>query len=132
MIRTRLIAAILAAGALTGMAGMTASAAPTPVDTGVTSEKKKDAGVPEEAVKLLAAELDLTIDRARQVFRDLEKVKARGDEILDDRAFVAIADGLGLTPEQLLTVLREIKQALAKPGSEEPKPKPEPKDPSAK
>lgn len=70
-------------------------------------------GVPEEAVKLLAAELRISVDRARQVFHDLKKVTARGDDIVKDPAFVAIAKGLGITPQQLLDTLRKIKQELA-------------------
>lgn len=70
-------------------------------------------GVPEEAVKLLAAELNISVDRARQVFRDLEKVSARGEDIVKDPAFVAIAKGLGITPQQLLATLRKVKQELA-------------------
>ncbi|ROP37222.1 hypothetical protein [Saccharothrix texasensis] len=150
-IRTRLIAAVLAAGTLTALAASTSPALANPTtavvedkakpdhgtpakvkpeqgkpakvrpDAGKPGQEKpgKGEGVPEEAVKLLAARLGITVDRSRQVFRDLEKVKARGDDILRDRAFVAIAEGLGLTPERLLEVLREVKRTLAE---QQPKP----------
>jgi hypothetical protein len=75
--------------------------------------KDKPSGVPEQAVKLLAAELHISVDRARQVYRDLEKVKARGDDIVKDPAFVAIAKGLHITPQQLLATLRKVKQEIA-------------------
>lgn len=78
--------------------------------------------VPAEAVKLLAAELGISVERSRQVFRDLEKVEARGDEITSDPVFVAIAEGLGRTPEELLAVLRKVKQAVG--GIQKPKPDP--------
>ncbi|MEU4743356.1 hypothetical protein AB0G02_23235 [Actinosynnema sp. NPDC023658] len=160
-IRTRLVAAVLAVGTLTGVVAMSTSAAsaePTAAavedkaanpEQGKPEQGKPDEGkpvkdkpgegkpgdgkpgkdkpgegkpgVPQEAVKLLAAELGITVDRARQVFQDLEKVEARGDEILEDRAFVAIADGLGITPEHLLDVLRKVKQAIA--GEPKPAPK---------
>jgi hypothetical protein len=139
-IRTRLVAAVLTAGALTAAVAVgtvPASADPTGIavgdkgaDRGVVEGKGKPDGeakpgkgqpeVPEEAVALLAEKLDISVERSREVFRDLEKVKARGEEILADRAFVAIADGLGLTPQQLLDVLREVKQAVG--GSPKPKP----------
>ncbi|WP_143531931.1 hypothetical protein [Saccharothrix sp. ALI-22-I] len=78
--------------------------------------------VPEEAVKALAVELGISVERSRQVFRDLRRVEARGDAITADPAFVAIAEGLGLTPEELLTVLREVKEAVG--GIQKPKPDP--------
>lgn len=170
-IRTRLVAAVLTAGALTAVGTLPALADPTAIaveEKGAVSTKgavedkggepgdsakpgqgkpegeakpgkgrpgevkpgegqpgevkpgKGQPEVPEEAVALLAKKLDISVERSRQVFRDLEKVKARGDEILVDRAFVAIADGLGLTPQQLLDVLREVKEAIGG----QPKPKP--------
>jgi hypothetical protein len=119
-IRTRLVAAAMAAAAtLTAVGGVaTASAAPTSPTASVPSEGKKPVkdkkpGVPAEAVKLLAAELHISADRARQVFRDLDKVKARGEDIVKDPAFVAIAKGLRITPQQLLATLRKVKQAIA-------------------
>jgi hypothetical protein len=72
----------------------------------------KEQGVPEAAVKLLATELHISVDRSRQVFRDLDKVKARGDDIVKDPAFVAIAKGLGITPQKLLDTLRKVKQQI--------------------
>jgi hypothetical protein len=178
MIRTRLIAAVLVAGTLTGVVSASASPAlanPTTATVGDTAEpakqkpgeepgtqepakqkpgepgaqepakQKPGAGpgkqkpgkpgepgkpgkpgggqdVPEEAVKLLAAELGISVERSRQVFRDLEKVEARGDEITSDPAFVAIAEGLGRTPEELLAVLRKVKEAVG--GIQKPKPDP--------
>jgi hypothetical protein len=74
--------------------------------------KDEQPGVPEEAVKLLAAELHISVDQARQVFRDLKKVKARGEAIVKDPAFVAIAKGLGITPQQLLATLRKVKEEI--------------------
>jgi hypothetical protein len=74
--------------------------------------KDKEQGVPEAAVKLLAAELHISADRSRQVFRDLDKVKARGEDIVKDPAFVAIAKGLRITPQQLLDTLRKVKQKV--------------------
>lgn len=73
----------------------------------------KPAGVPEEAVKLLAAELHISVDRARQVFKDLEKVNGKGGDVVSDPAFIAIAKGLGITPQHLLDVLVKVKQELA-------------------
>ncbi|PSL53837.1 hypothetical protein B0I31_108284 [Saccharothrix carnea] len=154
-IRTRLVAAVLTAGTLTAVvAASTSPALAEPATAkGVTAEHepakqkpaedevvKKGSGkpdkpgngqheVPEEAVKLLAVKLGITVDRSRQVYRDLQKVKSRGAEIVGDRAFVAIAEGLGITPERLLAVLREVKQEIAVP----PKPKPgEPVGPPSK
>jgi hypothetical protein len=131
-IRTRLIAAAMAAAAtLTAVGGVaTASAAPTSPTASVPSEgkkpvKDKQPGVPVEAVKLLAAELHISADRARQVFRDLDKVKARGEDIVKDPAFVAIAKGLRITPQQLLATLRKVKQAIADKSEKKPKKKTE-------
>ncbi|XVS66849.1 hypothetical protein ACQPYE_12540 [Actinosynnema sp. CA-299493] len=147
-IRTRLVAAVLTAGTLTAVVaastspalaeptaanGVTAEHEPAkqkPVQDEVGEEKAKHVkpgepgkgqeGVPAAAVELLAVKLGITVDRSREVYRDLEKVKSRGAEIVGDRAFIAIADGLGVTPERLLAVLREVKQEIAVP----PKPKP--------
>lgn len=149
-IRTRLVAAVLTAGTLTAVGTLPALANPTAITVedgvakpgdgvkpgkgqpdgeakpgkGVPDGKAKPGkgqpAVPEEAVRLLAKKLDIPVERSREVFRDLEKVKARGEEILSDRAFVAIADGLGLTPQRLLDVLREVKEAIGG----QPKPKP--------
>jgi hypothetical protein len=68
--------------------------------------KDKEQGVPEAAVKLLAAELYISIDRSRQVFRDLDKVKARGEDIVKDPAFVAIAKDLRITPALAENLIR--------------------------
>ncbi len=82
--------------------------------------KGKDAPSP-EVVKALAAALNISADRARQVLRDLENVKTNGDDVVRDPAFIAIAKGLHLTPEQLLATLIKVKQSLPdKP--KEPKP----------
>jgi hypothetical protein len=87
----------------------------------LAGDKKPDKpGVPEEAVKLLAAKLHISTDRARQVFKDLDKVTGRGEAILKDPAFVAIAKGLGITPQRLLDVLVKVKQEISK---DEDKPK---------
>jgi hypothetical protein len=72
--------------------------------------KDKQPGVPDELVKLLAGELHITADRARQVFTDLDKVKANGEDAVKDPAFIAIAKGLGITPQRLLTALITVKQ----------------------
>jgi 3-oxoacyl-ACP reductase-like protein len=85
-----------------------------------TPGKDKQPSV-DEIVKLLAAELHVSGDRARQVYNDLDKVKARGEDIVKDPAFIAIAKGLGITPEQLLAALRKVKQELAdKPKEQVP------------
>ncbi|WP_410671319.1 hypothetical protein [Amycolatopsis sp. cmx-4-68] len=74
----------------------------------------KEAGVPVEVVKLLAAELKISEDRARQVFKDLDKVGGKGDDVTKDPVFIAIAKGLGTTPQQLLDGLRKVKEEFAK------------------
>lgn len=74
----------------------------------------KEAGVPGEVVKLLAAELKIGEDRARQVFKDLGKVGGKGDDVTKDPAFIAIAQGLGTTPQRLLDALRKVKEEFAK------------------
>ncbi|TCO59394.1 hypothetical protein [Actinocrispum wychmicini] len=74
-----------------------------------------EAGVPAEVVKLLAAELKISQDRARQVVKDLAKVGGKGDDILKDPAFIAIAKGLGVSPQRLLDALRKVKQEYGKP-----------------
>lgn len=81
----------------------------------------KEAGVPAEVVKLLAAELKISQDRARQVFKDLDKVGGKGDDILKDPAFIAIAKGLGITPQRLLDALRKVKQEYGKKEGGKPK-----------
>ncbi|QKV80399.1 hypothetical protein [Amycolatopsis sp. Hca4] len=73
----------------------------------------KEAGVPAEAVKLLAAELKIGEDRARQVFKDLDKVGGKGGDVTKEPAFIAIAKGLGITPQRLLDVLRKVKEEFA-------------------
>jgi hypothetical protein len=73
----------------------------------------KDKGVPEEAVKLLASELHISGNAARQVFQDLDKVKANGEDVVRDPAFIAIAKGLHITPQQLLEALITVKKELA-------------------
>ena len=72
---------------------------------------KEKPGVPREAVKLLAAELHISADRARQVFNDLEKVK--GKDVRADPEFIAIANGLHITPQRLLDALIAVKKQLA-------------------
>jgi hypothetical protein len=72
--------------------------------------KDKQPGVPDELVKLLAAELHISADRARQVFKDLDKVKANGEDVVKDPAFIAIAKGLHITPQRLLAALITVKQ----------------------
>ena len=157
-IRNRLIAATMTGLMLTAAVGATAASASPATATPSDGKKKPDAddatlakvaaglgvgvkqlsgtdkpdkpgGVPEEAVTLLAAQLHISTDRARQVFKDLEKVKARGDAIVKDPAFVAIAKGLGITPQRLLDVLRKVKQEIGKPG-DKPGEKPKDKAPS--
>jgi hypothetical protein len=81
-------------------------------------DKDKEPGVPEAAVKLLAGELHISIDRSRQVFRDLDKVKARGEDLVKDPAFVAIAKGLRITPQHLLDTLRKVKQQVGEKPKE--------------
>lgn len=80
----------------------------------------KEPGVPAEAVKLLAAELHISADRARQVFKDLDKVRANGEDVVKDPAFIAIAKGLRISPQRLLAALITVKQQLA--GKEKEKP----------
>ncbi|VVJ17428.1 Uncharacterised protein [Amycolatopsis camponoti] len=81
----------------------------------------KDAGVPVEAVKLLAAELKISEDRARQVFKDLDKVGGKGEDVTKDPVFIAIAKGLGTTPQRLLVGLRKVKEEFAKKEGGKPK-----------
>jgi hypothetical protein len=80
----------------------------------------KESGVPQEAVTLLATELHISAERARQVFKDLEKVNGRGEDVVKDPAFIAIATGLGLTPERLLATLVAVKQGVGKPKEKAP------------
>jgi hypothetical protein len=81
----------------------------------------KEAGVPVEVVKLLAAELKISEDRARQVFKDLDKVGGKGDDVTKDPVFIAIAKGLGTTPQRLLDGLRKVKEEFAKKEGDKPK-----------
>ncbi|SMD22508.1 hypothetical protein [Kibdelosporangium aridum] len=123
-IRTRLVAAtmtgLLATAAVGTAAASAAPASPTkaseaPGKKPSPGEKKPDkSAVPEKAVKLLAAELRISVDRARQVFRDVAKVKSRGEFLVKDPAFVAIAKGLGITPQRLLDALIKVKEKLGK------------------
>jgi hypothetical protein len=80
----------------------------------------KESGVPAEAVTLLATELHISADRARQVFKDLEKVNGKGEDVVKDPAFIAIAKGLGISPERLLATLVAVKQAVGKPKEKVP------------
>jgi len=77
--------------------------------------------VPAEAVKALAATLHVSESRARQVFRDLDKVRSHDSEtIVDDPSFIAIAKGLGVSPQQLVKALTAAKQAvIGKPGKKD-------------
>ena len=61
--------------------------------------KDKQPGVPEEAVTLLATELHISADRARQVFKDLDKVNGKSGDVVKDPAFVAIAKARALAEE---------------------------------
>jgi hypothetical protein len=79
----------------------------------LSGDKKPGPGAPAEVITLLAAELHISTDRARQVFTDLEKVKGNGEEIVKDPAFIAIAKGLGITPQRLLDALIAVKKAFA-------------------
>lgn len=81
----------------------------------------KEAGVPVEVVKLLAAELKISEDRAQQVFKDLDKVGGKGDDVTKDPVFIAIAKGLGTTPQRLLDGLRKVKEEFAKKEGDKPK-----------
>ena len=78
-------------------------------------------GAPEEAVKLLAAELRISVDRARQVFDDLAKLKG-GKDVLKDPGFIAIAKGLGITPQKLEAALVKVKQEVGAGQPKEPLP----------
>jgi hypothetical protein len=81
----------------------------------------KEAGVPVQVVKLLAAELKIGEDRARQVFKDLDKVGGKGDDVIKDPVFIAIAKGLGTTPQRLLDGLRKVKEEFVKEEGGKPK-----------
>ncbi|MFL6145424.1 MAG: hypothetical protein ACJ72N_26630 [Labedaea sp.] len=82
----------------------------------------KEPGVPAEAVELLATELHISAARAGQVFRDLDNVKANGADVVKDPEFIAMAKGLGITPQRLLAALIKVKQELGgKPGSQQDK-----------
>jgi hypothetical protein len=85
-------------------------------------DKDKQPGVPEEqVVKLLATELHVSADRAGQVLKDLDKINGKGGDPVKDPAFIAIAKGLGITPQQLLAALVAVKQQLGgKPKEEVP------------
>jgi regulator of replication initiation timing len=74
---------------------------------------KDKPGVPAEAVKLLAAELHISADRASKVFNDLDKVRKTPGDIVKNPDFIAIANGLGITPERLLAALIKVKQEVA-------------------
>jgi hypothetical protein len=75
--------------------------------------KQPGSGVPAEAVHLLAGELHISVDRARQVFTDIEKLQPRSRDITADPGFIRIARGLGITPQQLVTALIDVKEKLA-------------------
>jgi hypothetical protein len=83
--------------------------------------KMPGSGVPAEAVRLLAGELHISLDRARQVFGDIEKLRPTSRDITTDPGFIRIARGLGITPKQLVAALTDMKEELA--GSA-PKPAP--------
>lgn len=78
-------------------------------------------GAPEELVKLLAAELRISADRARRVYDDLAKLKG-GKDVLKDPGFIAIAKGLGITPQRLEAALVKVKQELGGGKPKEPRP----------
>jgi len=87
----------------------------------VLNELSGQKGVPEQAVKLLAAELRISADRARRVFDDLAKLKG-GKDVLTDPGFIAIAKGLGMTPQRLEAALVKVKQELGAGKPKEPLP----------
>ena len=71
--------------------------------------KDKQPGVPEDViVTLLATELHISADRARQVFKDLDKVNGKSGDVVKDPAFVAIAKGIRITPQRLLAALVRV------------------------
>lgn len=73
---------------------------------------KDKPGVPDEAVKLLAAELHISTARASKVFSDLDKIKKTPGDIVKNPDFIAIAKGLGITPQRLLDALIKVKQEV--------------------
>lgn len=74
---------------------------------------KPSAGEQAAAARILADELHVSVDRARQVLAELEKLRPASRDITTDPGFVRIARGLGITPQQLATDLVQMKEKLA-------------------
>ncbi|HEU5107940.1 MAG TPA: hypothetical protein VFT95_05230, partial [Micromonosporaceae bacterium] len=70
----------------------------------------KEPVVPEEVVTSLAAELRISVDAARGVFKELAKVNGNGRDVVKDPAFIAIAKKLGIAPQRLFDALVKVKQ----------------------
>jgi hypothetical protein len=88
---------------------------------GKDKDKDKQPGVPGEALSLLAAELHISTQAAQRVFDELDKVHGKGEDVVKDPAFVAIAAGIGVTPQRLLAALVKVKQQVAGKAKEKEK-----------
>lgn len=66
-----------------------------------------------EAARILAGELHVSVDRARQVLTEIQRLHPASHDVTTDPGFVRIARGLGITPQQLAADLVQMKEKLA-------------------
>lgn len=80
--------------------------------TGGAKAGKPGAVVEAEAARILAGELHVSVDRARQVLTEIQQLRPASRDITTDPGFARIARGLGITPQQLASDLVQMKQKL--------------------
>lgn len=118
--RNKVIAAVLATGALTAVASvnvLTATASQPAASPSSTAQAvAQQEGNIYLFAKLLQAELAISGDQALQVVRDIEGIVPKGD-ITQDPRFVAVAKGLGITPQRLIEAINAVKTKLSAGGS---------------
>jgi hypothetical protein len=114
-VRNKLIGAVLATGALTAVVSaseLTAWAGQPAASSSATAPvaAKENKNLP-RAAKLLAADLKIPYEQALQVLRDIQGFVPKGDSTHDPR-FVAIAKGVGVTPQRLHDAIVAVKMKL--------------------
>jgi hypothetical protein len=111
-VRNKLIAAVLASGALTVVvsANVSTAWASQPAAASAPAAATQDGNL-ELAAKLLAAELKISGEQALQVLRDLQGLVPKGD-ITEDPRFIAIAKNVGVSPQLLIDAVNAVKEQL--------------------
>jgi hypothetical protein len=117
-IRTRVLFAGAAAAVVAGASGVAvASSASSTASGGKPSTAASSAPsrtlFDSKAVAVMAAQLGISTDQARNGLDQIQRLAAKGSIDPADPAFVAIARSVGVTPKRLASALDQVKIAAA-------------------